>query len=69
MKKDKLQIGVLARYCFDMGFMEAEHNEAVSSYKCSIPKKEMEKTIKYLKSKFLTVDSKIISKIVKKYIV
>lgn len=34
-----------------------------------IPKKDMGKAIKYLKSKFPTADGKIISEIVKKYIV
>lgn len=35
----------------------------------NIPKKEMGSTIKYLKSKFPTADGKMISEIVKKYIV
>lgn len=61
--------GVLARYCFDARFMKSEQNEAVSSYKCQIPKKEMGKVIKYLKSKFPIADGKMISEIVKKYIV
>ena len=34
-----------------------------------IPKKDMGKAIKYLKSKFPTADGKIISEIVKKYLV
>lgn len=34
-----------------------------------LPKKEMGKAIKYLKDKFPTVDGKIISEIVKKYVV
>lgn len=34
-----------------------------------IPKKNMGKAIKYLKSKFPTADGKIISKIIKKYLI
>ena len=39
------------------------------AYEIEIPKKEMGNAIKYLKSKFPTVDGKIISEIVKEHIV
>lgn len=39
------------------------------AYEIEIPKKEMGNAIKYLKSKFPTVDGKIISEIVKEYII
>lgn len=40
-----------------------------NSYTIQIPKKEMGTAIKYLKSKFPTADGKMISEIVKKYVV
>lgn len=40
-----------------------------SNYTIQIPKKEMGIVIKYLKSKFPTADGKMISEIVKKYII
>ena len=40
-----------------------------SNYTIQIPKKEMGTVIKYLKSKFPTADGKMISEIVKKYLV
>lgn len=45
-----------------------ERGEMVSA-ELHIPKKEMGNTIKYLKSKFPTADGKMISEIVKKYLV
>lgn len=46
-----------------------ESNPNFNSYTIQIPKKEMGTVIKYLKSKFPTADGKMISEIVKKYIV
>lgn len=42
---------------------------AYKNIKAEIPKKEMGTAIKYLKSKFPTADGKMISEIVKKYLV
>lgn len=44
-------------------------NPNFNSYTIQIPKKEMGTVIKYLKSKFPTADGKMISEIIKKYIV
>lgn len=44
-------------------------DEQESELHIEIPKKEMGNTIKYLKSKFPTADGKMISEIVKKYVV
>ena len=53
------------------GWVNAEEfaNNAEKQQTLCIPKKEMGTTIKYIKSKFPTADGKIISEIVKKYIV
>lgn len=58
---------------FDKFYVTLEHfSEDGSQYThmvIQIPKKEMGNSIKYLKSKFPTADGKIISEIVKKYVV
>ncbi len=59
----KNEIGYISGY---MGKFGEEENP---SCKITIPKKEMRNIIKYLKSKFPQADGKIISEIVKKYIV
>lgn len=53
------------------GWVNAEEfaNNAEKYQTLCIPKKEMGTAIKYIKSKFPTADGKIISEIVKKYIV
>ena len=61
--------GELATWCWNLGFMKSEQHEAVSTYEEQIPKKEMGNAIKHLKSKFPQVDGKLISSIVKKYVV
>ena len=59
--------GRLATWCWNLGFMKAEHHEAVSTYEAQIPKKEMGKVIKFLKEQFPQTDGKLISTIVKEY--
>lgn len=49
--------------------MAMENNWKVELDRPIIPKKEMGNAIKYLKSKFPTADGKIISEIVKKYLI
>lgn len=49
--------------------MAFENDWKVDLDKPIIPKKEMGNAIKYLKSKFPTADGKMISEIVKKYLV
>ena len=61
--------GELATWCWNLGFMKSEQHEAVSTYEEQIPKKEMGNAIKHLKSKFPQADGKLISSIVKKYVV
>ena len=61
--------GRLAAWCWNLGFMKAEHHEAVSTYEAQIPKKEMGNAIKFLKEQFPQADGKLISIIVKEYVV
>ena len=53
------------------GFIEDFYNEenSIDMVSFQIPKKEMGNAIKYLKSEFPQADGKMISEIVKKYIV
>lgn len=53
---------------FEMWLIENAEKGILESYN-NLPKKEMGNAIKYLKSKFPTADGKMISNIVKKYIV
>lgn len=53
---------------FEMWMIQNAENGKLESYN-NLPKKEMGTAIKYLKSKFPTADGKMISEIVKKYIV
>lgn len=63
----------LEKLCFEKGFIYSYlNNDApcpMEGYKLQIPKKEMGNTIKYLKSKFPQADGKVVSNIVKKYII
>ena len=63
----------LERWCFENNFVESYIDNGapcpMEGYRLKIPKKEMGNAIKYLKSKFPTADGKMISEIVKKYIV
>lgn len=53
---------------FEMWLIENAEKGILESYN-SLPKKEMGNAIKYLKSKFPTADGKMISEIVKEYLV
>lgn len=53
---------------FEMWMIQNAENGKLESYN-NLPKKEMGNAIKYLKSKFPTADGKMISKIVKKYVI
>mgnify|MGYP000186449422 CR=1 FL=1 len=58
-------------WCEGKGFIEDFYNEenSIDMVSFQIPKKEMGNAIKYLKSEFPQADGKMISEIVKKYIV
>ena len=58
-------------WCEGKGFIEDFYNEenSIDMVSFQIPKKEMGNAIKYLKSEFPQADCKMISEIVKKYIV
>lgn len=58
-------------WCEGKGFIEDFYNEenSIDMASFQIPKKEMGNAIKYLKSEFPQADGKMISEIVKKYIV
>ena len=53
---------------FEMWMIQNAENGKLESYN-NLPKKEMGNAIKYLKSKFPTADGKMISEIVKNYII
>lgn len=53
---------------FEMWMIQNAENGKLESYN-NLPKKEMGNAIKYLKSKFPTADGKMISDIVKKYVI
>lgn len=59
------------KYGEGKGFIEDFYNEenSIDMVSFQIPKKEMGNAIKYLKSEFPQADGKMISEIVKKYIV
>lgn len=63
----------LEKWCFENEYVETYLDNGkpcpMEGYKLQIPKKEMGSAIKYLKSKFPQADGKIISNIVKEYIV
>lgn len=50
-------------------FTEFDDNDETTHMELQIPKKEMGNAIKYIKSKFPTADGKMISEIIKSYIV
>lgn len=56
----------LSSWCYKNGLFTTDTTAKIIP---EIPKKEMGNAIKYLKSKFPTVDGKIISEIVKEYII
>ncbi len=59
----------LCRWYFDYLVKHESENPEIGWDGPAIPKKEMGSVIKYLKYKFPTADGKIISEIVKKYVV
>ena len=63
----------LEKWCFENEYVETYLDNGkpcpMEGYKLQIPKKEMGNAIKYLKSKFPQADGKMISDIVKEYIV
>lgn len=63
----------LEKICFEKSFVHSYLNNGapcpMEGYKLQIPKKEMGTIIKTLKTQFPQVDGKIISSIVKEYIV
>lgn len=65
--------GAVEKWCLENGFIHSYLDNGapcpMEGYKLQIPKKEMGSAIKYLKSKFPQADGKMISEIVKKYVV
>ena len=63
----------LEKWCFENEYVETYLDNGkpcpMEGYKLQIPKKEMGNAIKYLKSKFPQADGKMISNIVKEYVI
>ena len=63
----------LEKWCFENEYVETYLDNGkpcpMEGYKLQIPKKEMGNAIKHLKSKFPQADGKMISEIVKKYVI
>jgi len=59
----------LFTWCVSMNFTKSTEKENLTEYELQIPKKEMGTAIKFLKDKYPQADGKLISSIVKEYVI